>query len=197
MARLTRRPVPPPFRYDVLRIDGQTNTTFNKAALLRLSSAGELEFERMVDFPSTSSKFVIRYDPVTRLYFTLSTDVTPMARTLGTIYARNHLVVAVSPNLTSWDACRVLLEDDTGFPPEDSARYTGFHYVDWVFDGRDILYAARVGGWGSLVFPARVHRKSNQPSRRPISARSTPGRVPRLQHVPQRQPSPRQASCEH
>ena len=30
-----------------------------------------------------------------------------------------------------------------GFEPPDSARFTGFHYVDWVFDGDDIVYAIR------------------------------------------------------
>ena len=30
-----------------------------------------------------------------------------------------------------------------------SAAYTGFHYVDWIFDGDDILYAVRTGYRGS------------------------------------------------
>jgi hypothetical protein len=28
-------------------------------------------------------------------------------------------------------------------------RYTGFHYVDWVFDGADILYSVRAGYRGA------------------------------------------------
>ena len=49
----------------------------------------------------------------------------------------------------SWGRCLTLLVDDTGLTPADSARYTGFHYVDWVFDGADILYAVRTGYRGA------------------------------------------------
>jgi hypothetical protein len=42
--------------------------------------------------------------------------------------------------------------DDTGLTAEDSARYTGLHYVDWVYDGNDILYAIRAGYRGSNSF---------------------------------------------
>ena len=33
-----------------------------------------------------------------------------------------------------------------------SARYTGFHYVDWVYDGGDIVYAVRAGYRGSNTY---------------------------------------------
>ena len=33
-----------------------------------------------------------------------------------------------------------------------SARYTGFHYVDWVFDGDDIVFAVRAGYRGSNTY---------------------------------------------
>lgn len=59
--------------YDILRIDGQTNTTYNKAAVLRWDQnkkqpqlqphdqrGAGFVFDRMIDFPATSSKFVIR-----------------------------------------------------------------------------------------------------------------------------------------
>ena len=48
--------------------------------------------------------------------------------------------------------CAQLLYDDTGFSTEDSCRYTGFHYVDWIFDGEDILYVPRTGYRGADSF---------------------------------------------
>jgi len=164
--------------YNILRIDGQTNRTHNKAAVLELVVAegrrgcgggvaggvnggeesffGSLRSVAMIDFPATESKFVIRREPTlparsaARRYFTLASEVTPAAVALGTVYARNHLVVAVSVDLLNWTVCDTLLVDDTGLPDTDSARYTGFHYIDAA--GDDILYAPRTGYRGSNSF---------------------------------------------
>ena len=141
--------------FNVIRIDGQTNqsNTQNKAAVLRLDPSGtQLSFVRMIAFPACSSKFVIRRDPVSKLYLTLSTDATDVAIAQDTVFARNHLILAVSADLFRWDTCTVVLMDDTGFSSLDSARYTGFHYVDWVFEGADILMAIRTGYRGANSF---------------------------------------------
>lgn len=61
-------------------------------------------------------------------------------------------MLAISADIYAWNTCAVLLMDDTGLSALDSARYTGFHYVDWVFDGPDILYAVRTGYRGSNSF---------------------------------------------
>ena len=98
------------------------------------------------------AQFVIRRDLASGLFFTLSPDVTETALAQNTVYARNHLVLAVSADIYNWNTCAVLLVDDTGLSTIDSARYTGFHYVDWVFDGPDILYAVRTGYRGANSF---------------------------------------------
>jgi hypothetical protein len=137
---------------NVIRIDGQSNAsgTQNVAAVMILDKDGSvLVFDRMIRFPACSSKFVIRRDPKSGLFFTLSTDVTSTAIAQNTVFARNHLVLAVSADIYKWETCTVVLMDDTGLSSVDSARYTGFHYVDWVFDGPDILYAIRTGYRGS------------------------------------------------
>ena len=142
---------------NLLRIDGQTAATHNKAALVRVAPVGggtgspfRLQFDRMIDFPSTSSKFVVRRaPPPSRAYYTLSTSVTAGAVRRGAVYARNHLVLATSTDAIHWATCYTLLTDDTGLSPEDSARLTGFHYVDWVFDGDDIIYAVRTAYRGA------------------------------------------------
>ena len=50
------------------------------------------------------------------------------------------LVLAASSNLDDWVVLETLLVDDTGLAPQDSVRYTGFHYVDWHF-GKYVLYS--------------------------------------------------------
>jgi hypothetical protein len=147
--------------YDVLRVDGQTNETYNKAAVLRYDSSNKSKvvFDRMIDFPSTTSKFVIRKDPASspssggEFFLSIVNDVTERNRETGNVFARNHLSLAVSApdSLYEWSVCATLLTDDTGIAgdADASAAYTGFHYVDWIFDGDDILYAVRTGYRGS------------------------------------------------
>lgn len=37
-------------------------------------------------------------------------------------------------------------------PPEASAAYTGFHYADWHFDGRDIIMLVRTAYRGAVSY---------------------------------------------
>lgn len=82
-------------------------------------------------------------------YYTLSTNVTDQNIALNLVYARNNLVFAASDDLYHWRVCSTLLRDDTGFDAVDSARFTGFHYVGWEFDGEDIIYVVRTGYRGA------------------------------------------------
>eukprot|EP01047_Picozoa_sp_COSAG01_P006654 COSAG01_NODE_244_length_20489_cov_21.366748_3_plen_1243_part_00 len=159
--------------FAILRFDGQSNYTYNKAVVFRrerdnANPAGRMIFSQMIDFPSTSSKFTIRKHPHDGHYYTLSTAVTSAAiagasqcaswntpNCQKTIAARNHLVLARSSDLVKWHSCETLLTDDTGFGLLDSARFTGFQYVDWVFDRRissTIHYAVRTGYRGSNTY---------------------------------------------
>jgi len=53
------------------------------------------------------------------------------------------LSIYKSQDLLSWDHMAILLQDDTGLSSEDAVRLTGFQYVDWQFDGDDIIYLVR------------------------------------------------------
>lgn len=120
----------------------------NHAALLRVSPDGQkLVFDRLIDFIGGHSKTTIRFDAVTRRYYTLTNRVTREFPT-----ARNVLVLASSPNLIDWREDRLVMDDDTGLEPELSARLTGFQYADWQFDGDDLIAAVRVGYRGAHNF---------------------------------------------
>ena len=67
-------------------------------------------------------------------------------------WARDTLSLAVSEDCIHWQIVQELINDDQKLSPEDSRKYTGFQYVDWQFDGDDILYLVRTGYDGAHNF---------------------------------------------
>ena len=59
---------------------------------------------------------MIRKDPKSDSYISLSNDVIPRARKNDLVFSRNHLSLVVSEknSIEEWDVCIVLLRDDTG-----------------------------------------------------------------------------------
>ncbi len=98
-----------------------------------------------VRFPGGMTKFTVRYDPVTGFYLTLSN---PNTRS-DWPSQRNVLALFVSRNLYDWRHVQTLLEDDSGLASDESLRQTGFQYVDWQFDGDDLLYVVRMAYRGA------------------------------------------------
>ena len=62
---------------------------------------------------------------------------------------RNHLILSVSSDLRHWRKVMPVMTDDTGLEPEQSKLFTGFQYVDWLFDGPDIIYLVRAAYRGA------------------------------------------------
>jgi hypothetical protein len=62
---------------------------------------------------------------------------------------RNTLVLKGSSDLKNWSICKVLLQ-------HPDVKKHGFQYVDWQFDGKDIIFLSRtafddgVGGAGNF-----------------------------------------------
>ena len=124
----------------------------NKAIILRFDSASnQFQFDSIVTLPGGHTKFVIRQDSKTGMYVTLSNPNTiPNATD-----QRNILALCTSTDLRTWKERKVLLNDDTGFSLNmlDSVKYTGFHYVDWQFDGKeDIIMAVRTAYRGAVSY---------------------------------------------
>src|SRR5262249_54655831 len=82
--------------------------------------------------------FTIRFDERSKKYWTLANFVPEQFRTAGRRPAqtRNTLVLACSPDLRNWEVKRQLLSD------ADTVT-VGFQYVDWLFDGDDIIAVVR------------------------------------------------------
>jgi hypothetical protein len=124
----------------------------NKAIILKLNEQeNELVFDSIISLPGGHTKFVIHQDALTGVYITLSNPQTVTNAT----DQRNVLSLCSSKDMRNWVEHKVILHDDTGFTMEDSIRYTGFHYVDWHFDGKNqenIIMAVRTAYRGAVSY---------------------------------------------
>jgi len=98
-----------------------------------------------VELPGGGHKFTIRRDPVHNIYITLSNANT------NPLYPRqrNVLSLVASDNLTHWRVVTRLIVDDSDLSYEESVATVGFQYVDWQFDGEDIIYLVRTAYGGA------------------------------------------------
>ncbi|MFW6162581.1 MAG: sialidase family protein [Planctomycetota bacterium] len=136
--------------WNVLRVHSEP--VLNKAARVRIHDGGQsLAFDPatgFIDLPGGMSKFTIHRDADTGLYWTLSNDMADEPVPVR----RNRLSLFASPDLVRWERRKVLMVDCYENTPEESVRRTGFQYVDWQFDGEDILYVVRVAYIGAHNF---------------------------------------------
>ena len=103
----------------------------------------ELEFYRLIDFPANYSKFSILYDDVSKRYYSVATRIFDKSN----LWARNLLSLMVSDDLYNWRVAEDLLD----YSAEDSKRI-GFQYVDFLFDGDDLVYLCRTAINGANDF---------------------------------------------
>ncbi len=117
---------------DILRVHN-----IEKAAITRVRG-NRLEFERLIDFPGGAKKFTIRYDRKSKRYWTLSNpalkEYAMSAKDPASV--RNTLVLMSSKNLRKWKMERTMLSHP------DPVKHA-FQYVDWQFDGEDLVVASR------------------------------------------------------
>jgi hypothetical protein len=117
----------------------------NKAIVLEISEDGRSQrFERVIDFPGGMTKFTIARHPETGVYWSLVNPVTIPDRP----GMRSVLSLASSTDLIRWTLHGDVLRDDSPW----AVQYTGFKYVDWLFDGPDLLAACRMGFNGARNF---------------------------------------------
>jgi hypothetical protein len=108
-----------------------------KAAIVNVKG-GDLKFNRLIDFPGGAKKFTIRWDKKSQRYWTLSNPALPefpqSAKDPASV--RNTLVLMSSPDLQTWTTHRTVLSHP------DPVKHA-FQYVDWQFDGEDLVVASR------------------------------------------------------
>jgi hypothetical protein len=128
---------------DILRVDDRSTLT-EKAAFVKISADGKTaSFDvktGFVPFPGGSKKFTIRYDPKSKLYWTLTNYVSDEVKAANPgknpTRLRNTQALFSSENLVDWKLRKVLLHH-----PETIKH--GFQYVDWEFENKDIIFLSR------------------------------------------------------
>lgn len=123
---------------DVLRADYSPDG--GKAAIIPISKDGKkATFDActgFVDFPGGAKKFTIRFDPVSKMYWTLSNPILPRHKDPSAGRVRNAVALMRSKDLRTWEMrCIVLYHPDVD--------KHGFQYLDWLFEGNDMIVASR------------------------------------------------------
>ena len=123
---------------DVLRVDTRPEAGY--AAVVHLSSDGTIAtFDPATDFirmPGGAKKFTIRFDPESGRYWSLVNWVPPAFDRGQPPKTRNTLALVSSADLRDWEVRAVVLHHP------DVARHA-FQYVDWLFEGPDLIVASR------------------------------------------------------
>lgn len=146
---------------NVMRVD--EHTVGRTAAIITVDSPRKLRFDPeqdIIEMPGGGKKFTIRYDATSDRYWALVTPADPasLGRKHGGIYAngihagltRNTLMLISSDDLRTWREERIVIASDNPF-------FDGFQYVDWQFDGEDIVCVIRAAMEESRGLPTRQH----------------------------------------
>jgi hypothetical protein len=137
---------------DVLRVDNKPEG--ETAAIVRISSDGKTAtFDAAKDFvrfPGGTKKFTIRFDPRTKRYWSLTNYIPAKHAGKDPGGTRNTLALTSSADLRNWEVRSIVL-----YHP-DRERH-GFQYVDWQFDGDDLVAACRTAFDDGLGGARRAH----------------------------------------
>lgn len=129
----------------------------DKAAIVRFDESGVTpQFDPatdLIDFPGGATKFTIRFDPETQLYWSLVNAIPPRYRQPNPTKVRNTLALACSSDLRDWTIASVAL-----FHPDQTKH--GIQYVDWLFDDDDIVFLSRTA-WLDQEGGARNQHDAN------------------------------------
>ena len=131
---------------------------YELAAMLDVSEDGKkISFDPesgFFRFPGSQSKFTIRFDPVSNRYWALVNKITVQHdgrdSKSSPLRQRNVIMLTSSKDLRNWIEHVKVLRWGDGFVLRSSGRY-GFQYLDWRFDGDDIIAVSRTA-WGAKSY---------------------------------------------
>ncbi|MBN2133151.1 MAG: VCBS repeat-containing protein [Sedimentisphaerales bacterium] len=122
---------------DILRFNDDRG---DRACITHVSADGaKLTYDPqkgMIDLPGGRNKFTIRFDPKTKRYWSLvNKETNPPAY-------RNILALASSADLRRWQVESIVLH-------HPDSRNHAWQYIDWLFDGNDMIFVSRTAWDGS------------------------------------------------
>lgn len=102
-----------------------------------------LKYHGIIKMGVSYSKFMIKYDDVSGKYYSVASKT----HNGSADYARNYLVLLYSEDLCTWHIKKELYD----FRHKDEEK-VGLQYVDFSFDGDDIIYLCRTAINGAASF---------------------------------------------
>ena len=124
--------------FNIMRYDmSKCAPNYGRALAFRVDTDdpdAPLRYDHAVALPGNHSKFTIRRDEKTGLYFAIVSRI--LDETCS--WNRNLLSLMVSRDLVKWDLAYDLIDRR-----RDDPRTTGFQYVDWMIEGDDLIYLCR------------------------------------------------------
>jgi hypothetical protein len=137
---------------NLLRVEGAR--AGDKAVMARVSDGVErLELDPrrdLVRLPGGDKKFTIRFDPASGFYWSLTNPAGPEGKGMPPASVRNTLALIRSRDLIEWETRAVILHHP------DPHRH-GFQYLDWLFDGLDLIALSRTAWDDADGGPPRAH----------------------------------------
>ncbi len=125
---------------NIIRVHTLSNEQEYAAVLNVSESNNAVTFDSETGFiklPGGSKKFTIRYDNKSKRYWTLVNYVPDMYKGIVQLdRVRNTQVLCSSEDLINWNTHRTIIFN------EDYKKH-GFQYLDWVFNGKDIIAVSR------------------------------------------------------
>lgn len=94
----------------------------------------QLKYDGLIKPNVGESKFEIQYDSVSNRYYTIASHMYEGSDNWG----RNLLCLISSPDLENWEVLDTIID----YRHEDWQKF-GFQYVDFLFDGDDIIFLCR------------------------------------------------------
>lgn len=102
-----------------------------------------LAFSHLIEFPANYTKFMIKFDDVSGYYYSIGSRVYDPERT----WTRNLLSLLRSRDLETWEVVCDLYDYR-----DKEAEKIGFQYVDFSFEGEDIIFLCRTAIGGARTF---------------------------------------------
>jgi hypothetical protein len=123
---------------DVLRVHAP-NLPKEHCAIVNVDKKGKkVNFnpDNFFEMPGAAKKFTIRYDEKTDKYWSIVNYVQEEFKQIQADRVRNTLALISSTDLKEWNVERIILQ-------HPDIHNHGFQYVDWLFEGNDIVFVSR------------------------------------------------------
>lgn len=93
-----------------------------------------LSYSHSIKFPANHSKFMIKYDPLTKKYYSLASRITDA----NAVRDRRLVSLMASDDLLHWSVLRDIIDER-----DKSANEVGFQYFDFIIENDEIIFLSR------------------------------------------------------